>query len=348
MEEGITPLLWSTIAQYGTISASFAIARETLTSWGISVSLRRIERLTYHFSKWGLSIRDSRLFHLRHGTLPTTPVLKDQRVVISVDGGRTRIRYAKKGKRRPKTNRHGYVGEWQEPKLLTIYVVDDQGKRVNTAEFPVTNDGTYGNFQPFLELLEMHLVRLGLNQAKQVLLVADGAEWIWKYIPPLLQRLGCSPESIYQLLDFYHATEHLQLFANAAFTKPEAAQAWFKQARSDLKRGGEASLLDKMRALKNNSQGERRSIMISQISYLTKARQGGRLNYSQVAAMKLPIGSGAIESLIRQVVNLRLKGNGKFWLLENASAMLHARCQWVAGAWSAFCDSILTATLYPA
>lgn len=82
---------------------------------------------------------------------------------------------AKKGKRRQKTNRHGYVGEWTEPKLLTIYVVDEQGKRVNTDVLPVTNDGTYGKVKPFLELLEMHLVRLGINQAQQVLLVADGA-----------------------------------------------------------------------------------------------------------------------------------------------------------------------------
>ncbi|MBW4641085.1 MAG: hypothetical protein KME05_23285 [Gloeocapsa sp. UFS-A4-WI-NPMV-4B04] len=62
----------------------------------------------------------------------------------------------------------------------------------------------------------------------------------------------------------------------------------------------------------------------------------------------MPIGSGAIESLMRQVVNLRLKGNGKFWLLHNAEAILYARCQWAAGCWSTFCDSILTARLYPA
>lgn len=348
IEEGITPLLWSTIAQYGTISASFAIARETLKGWGITLSVKRIERLTYQFTKWGLSIRSSRLFHLRQGTLPTTPVLKDQRVVISVDGGRTRIRYAKKGKRRQKTNRHGYVGEWQEPKLLTIYVLDSQGKRVNNAELSVTNDGTFGDVEPFMELLEMHLVRLGINQAKQILLVADGAEWIWLRIPPVLQRLGCSPESIHQLLDFYHVTEHLQKFAEAAITQPKERQAWFQQARCNLKLGKIVDLLDKMQALRKDSRGERRSIMTSQIGYFTKGQQQGRLNYSHVAAQKLPIGSGAIESLIRQVVNLRLKGNGKFWLLENAEAMLHARCQWVAGTWGNFCDSILTATLYPA
>ncbi len=95
---------------------------------------------------------------------------------------------AKTGKRRQTTNRHGYFGDWTEPKLLTIYVVDAQGKRVNTAELPVTNDGTFGEVEPFMQLLEMHLVRLGINQAKQVLLLADGAEWIWLRIPPLLKR----------------------------------------------------------------------------------------------------------------------------------------------------------------
>lgn len=123
-------------------------------------------------------MRNFQLFDFRQGILLRTPVFKDQRVVISVDGGRTRIRKSKKGKRRQNTNRHGYKGEWIEPKLLTIYVVDHQGKRVDTTEIPVINDGTYSKLHPFLELLEMHLQRLGINLASQVLLVADGAEWM--------------------------------------------------------------------------------------------------------------------------------------------------------------------------
>ncbi len=348
MEEGITPLIWSTVAQTGTVSSSFAIARSLLQNWGVSISVKRIERLTYHFNKQGLSLRSSQLFQLKQGTLPVIPVLKNQRVVISVDGGRTRIRQAKKGKRRQNTNRHGYKGEWVEPKLLTIYVVDHQGKRINTTEIPVINDGTYGKLQPFLELLEMHLVRNGINLASQVLLIADGAEWVWKHIPPLLQRLGCPPESNSELLDFYHATEHLQTFADAVFTQAKEQQAWFKTARSTLKRGQTRLLIEQMQTLSQNISGSSRSIINSQIQYLTKFHQQGRLKYSQVAASKMPIGSGAIESLIRQVVNLRLKGNGKFWLRDNAEAILHARCQSAAGSWSSFCDSILTAWLYPA
>lgn len=245
MDDHITPLVWSTLAQYGMLSTSFAAARDTLKAWGINVSLKRIERLTYRFGHLGLFLRQQGVNQLRQGTLPSTSVLKNQRVVISVDGGRTRLRRAKKGKPCQTTNRHGYYGDWTEPKLLTIYVVDEQGKRVNTAELPVTNDGTFDNVELFMQLLEMHLVRLGIHQAQQVLIVADGAEWIWQRIPPLLRRLGCPPESIYELLDFYHAAEHLQSFAEAAFSEATRTQTWWKQARSDMKQGRLADLINR-------------------------------------------------------------------------------------------------------
>ena len=66
-----------------------------------------------------------------------------------------------------------------------------------------------------------------------------------------------------------------------------------------------------------------------------------------MAEKKLPLGSGAIESLIRQAVNLRLKGNGKFWLRDNAESLLHSRCQWLSGSWNSLVDSILTYRIYP-
>ncbi len=71
-------------------------------------------------------------------------------------------------------------------------------------------------------------------------------------------------------------------------------------------------------------------------------------DYDKIRQLNLPIGSGAIESLIRQAVNLRLKGNGKFWLKENAEIILHSRCQWLSGSWNKFTNSILTLRIYPA
>ena len=310
MEEGITPLVWSNIAKYGAISSSFEAARLTLIDWGINISLRRIERLTYCFGKIGLSLRESKIFNLKIGNILPGNTLKGQRVVIAADGGRTRIRIDKKGRKNSKTNRHGFTGEWIEPKVLTIYTVDEKGKKNKNGEIPIINDGTYEDYQGFLKILEMYLVSLGINQAKQVLLIADGAEWIWKHIPPLLEKLNC-PLETYQLLDFYHATEHLQVFADNAFSKEAERKQWFNQNRSALKQGKINFILQDMKKISLVFAGERRKNLDREINYFIKGNKEGRFNYQKISSLKLPIGSGAVESLIRQAVNLRMKGLGQ-------------------------------------
>ena len=58
------------------------------------------------------------------------------------------------------------------------------------------------------------------------------------------------------------------------------------------------------------------------------------MNYQKVADLNLPLGSGAMESAIRRVVNLRLKGASIYWLEQNAEAMLMLRSYYKAGQWN--------------
>jgi hypothetical protein len=90
MEEGLTPFVWSTVAQYGAIAGSFEAACTILIGWGINISLKRIERLTYKFGKIGINLRQSKILNLQLGNLPNGNVLKGQRVVIAVDGESSR------------------------------------------------------------------------------------------------------------------------------------------------------------------------------------------------------------------------------------------------------------------
>ncbi|WP_109013000.1 ISLre2 family transposase [Nostoc commune] len=346
MSDGLTPLVWSTVAQYGAITSSFEAACTTLTGWGINLSLKRIERLTYKFGQIGINLRQSKILNRQLGNLAEGNILKGQRVVIAVDGGRSRIRINKKGRKSSKTKRHGFIGKWVEPKLFTIYVVDEQGKKINSSEIPITNDGTYEGYKALLEILEAYLVDLGISQAKQVLLIGDGAEWIWIHIPPLLTRLGC-PAETYQLFDFYHVTENIKVFADAAFNEEVQSKDWFIKVRKSLKKGKAKSLISQMDELIAVATGERCKIMVTKRNYILDAYRKGRLNYDKAINKKLPIGSGAIESLIRQVVNLRIKGNSKFWLKENAEIMLHLRCQWIAKSWDNFCASIFNSFIKP-
>ena len=346
----------------GAIASSFEAAHTILIDWGINISLKRIERLTYKFGQIGIDLRQTKISNLQQGKLPDGNILKDQRVVIAVDGGRSRIRNNKTGRKNPKTNKHGFIGERVEPKLLTlrlrsglkpsgvealtIYVVDEQGIKIKTNEIPIINDGTYEDYKGFLPILEMHLISLGISQAKQVLLIADGAEWIWKHIPPLLKKLK-SPDATYQLLDFYHVTERLHKFADVAFSDEKERNNWFKKARRTLKKSNAMTIIRQMDEFIFEATGERCKTMVIQRNYLLRAYRERRLNYAKTITQKLPIGSGAIESLIRQVVNLRIKGNSKFWLKDNAEIILHLRCQWIAGSWDNFCSSIFNSFIKP-
>jgi hypothetical protein len=92
MEERVTPLVWSTIALYATINHSFETARKILKDWGIDINLRRIERLTYVFGRGGVNQRDIQVNQCQRGEIKPSNLLKDKRVVISADGGRTKIR----------------------------------------------------------------------------------------------------------------------------------------------------------------------------------------------------------------------------------------------------------------
>jgi hypothetical protein len=345
MEEGVSPMVWSSVASFGMMSSSFAVACKHLQEWGITLSEQRIERLTYCFGRAGVALTEQWMAQLEEGQLVPGETLRGQRVGLSVDGGRTRLRRNKKGRLKAH-RRRGYYGDWREPKLFTLYALDDEGKRMHTLEMPITNDGTFADVEGFMALLEMYLVKLGVVHASVVLLVADGAPWIWQRIPELLKRLGLAGEQIIELIDFYHAAEQLQKFAELVFSKKKQAKEWFEKARSTLKQKSYRALATEMQKLVNEISSPKKNLQAaSKLAYFSEQPQ--RFDYPQVQGMHLPIGSGAIESLIRQVINLRLKGNGKFWLPENAEIILHGRCQWAAGQWEQFCQRVLTSGIMP-
>ena len=80
------------------------------------------------------------------------------------------------------------------------------------------------------------------------------------------------------------------------------------------------------------------SEMHREVSYLRRHGEAGRLSYPTFRRQGLPLGSGAIESSIRRVINLRLKGNGIFWLEENAEAVLALRAAVVCDRWDETMD----------
>ena len=180
------------------------------------------------------------------------------------------------------------------------------------------------------KLLHAYLSQLNLTQADQVLFIADGAPWIWNRIPDLIKRLGLAPEQVHELIDFYHAVEHLGKVA--ALRKNWSAKqrkSWVRKHRKLLLQGHVEKVIS---AVKDICRGRNSSAIRTQRDYFVKNIT--RMAYKRLREIKMPIGSGCVESAIRRVVNLRLKGPCIFWCKENAEAILMLRCYWKAGRWN--------------
>jgi hypothetical protein len=293
-----------------------------------------------------LAVRAKQLARFAAGQLSPGERLKGQRVALAVDGGRLNIRQTRRKGRKRKSGRHGYETDWKEPKLLIIYVLDEEGRKVTRTDIPLVADGTLLGLDEFMKILEMHLRQLGLAQAESIVLLGDGAKWIWNNVPALLQQLGCRPEQITQILDNCHATQHLYKLGEALFGVT-AGKVWAKKWAKKLKKGKAKALVSEIKHFLDNKKSKDQETVQTEYNFFLKHLEKGRLNYAYFKEQKLPIGSGVVESLIRQVVNIRLKSCSKAWLEENAEAFLHARCQWAVHKWSDFCDTILTFGLAP-
>lgn len=250
-----------------------------------------------------------------------------RRVVISSDGGRLRLRETKRG---PKTKkgRRRYTGAWREPKVLLVDVVDAEGKR--DATFVPVIDATLKGPDAVFALLRTSLQRLAITQADQGLCIADGAPWIWKRVPLLVHALGLAAAQVEELLDFYHAVQHLgQVAALRKDWSAKVRAQWRTQQRRFLLQGQVEQVIAAVQAL---CRGRNSKAIRTQLTYFIKNQS--RMAYAKLIAMQLPIGSGAIESTVRRVVNLRLKGPSLFWCRASAEAILLLRSYYKAGRWN--------------
>jgi hypothetical protein len=129
-----------------------------------------------------------------------------RRVVISSNGGRLRRREATRGPQTKKGRRH-YTGAWREPKVLIVYVVDAEGKQESRCTPCI--DATLQGPDAVFALLRTYLQRLKITLVDHVLFLANGAPWIWKRIPLLVQALGLAAAQVHELLDLDHAVQRL-------------------------------------------------------------------------------------------------------------------------------------------
>ena len=317
-----SPALASMVSSWSALLSSFEEVRQVLFDRGMKLGIKVIRKLTYRYAERARAEQQAGRIPLNDGDL-----LDGRRVVISTDGGRIRLREKKRG---PKTkkDRTRFRGAWREPKLLIIYVVDAQGKQEKS--FSPFIDGCFNGPDGVFHLLQGYLNSLHIQDSDKILFVADGAHWIWNRIPELVKALGLAPDRVYELLDFYHAVEHLGTVAGLRKTwSSKKRKRWVSKQRGLLLKGKAVEVVQAVQML---CRGRNSKAIKTERDYFVRNER--RLDFSTVKALNLPIGSGAIESSIRRVVNLRLKGPCTFWYRENAEKMIMLRSFYKAGRWN--------------
>ena len=110
--------------------------------------------------------------------------------------------------------------------------------------------------------------------------------------------------------------------------------SWRNRALAHLHDGEIDALIEQLGELDVPSEKAEDHHDVPRKDFFTK--NGERLRYDQARAANLPEGSGAIESVIRRVVNLRLKGSSKYWTEENAAHTMFLRAQLRTGRFDSF------------
>jgi hypothetical protein len=140
--------------------------------------------------------------------VPDQVSVQGRRVVVSTDGGGLRIRKKKRG---PATGIADTKRIGVNPSCLLSYIANDEGRQERS--FCPFLDGTLAGPDAVFGMIAYYLDKLKVSAADQVLFVADGARRFRDRVKPLLAALGLKASQLFELIDFYHAVEHLSAFA---------------------------------------------------------------------------------------------------------------------------------------
>lgn len=329
IRDGATPALQAEVARQVAECTSLSGALANLAERGVALDRKTARRLAYRFGERAVRARDAELDEGADRDAPDADLLVGRRVVVCVDGGRYRQRVpAPCGRRRKESRHRGYKAPWREPKVLVIYVLDDNGGK-DSSVAPLC-DSTTGNADAVFDLVLRYLRAYGGERARQLIFCADGARWIWDRVSRVAQKLGVGPDRVVEVLDFYHAVEHLADVADLCRSWSKARRKqWIAQQRRRLRDGRISSVIRAVRAL---CTGRNAKKIAREAAYFENSEH--RARYDKFRHRRIPCGSGAVESAVRRIINLRLKGNGIFWLEDNAELVMHMRAQLKVGRWN--------------
>lgn len=154
-----------------------------------------------------------------------------------------------------------------------------------------------------------------LGSQTVVVIVGDGAEWIWNRATMFHRRC--------EILDFWHAMEHAWAFANLYYGEGSAkAHRWAHQVSTDLRAGKVKTVVARLKRTRCKSPQALDGLKALIRYYSDNA---SRMQYDEYLRLGYGIGSGAVESAHKQVIHARFRQAGMRWSAAGARRLLALR-----------------------
>ena len=241
-----------------------------------------------------------------------------RRLYGTIDGGLIPTR-APKGEPQP----------WRELKIGAWFVARGQPPRQPDGEWRIRAEqiSYYADILPaeeFGPLVWAAGVQRDAQLAHELIFLGDGAHWIWDLVDEHF------PDAT-QIVDWFHACEYLAPVAQVAFSQLEQRTAWIKQMKTALWNGELDVVIEACLAHVNPARED--DPAHKAVTYFTNNRH--RMDYPTYRANGYQIGSGTVESAVKQIAQQRLKVPGARWNLSSARLVSKARAAFLSGHWPA-------------
>jgi hypothetical protein len=298
--QGMTPALSSAVALAGTCEAFEQASNLLKATLHRDIDDNRVQKTVGYVAQlasgW-VTLGEETLEEV----LAEMALAEPLTVYVGVDGGR--IRFIDEGWKEPCEG----VIWWKDP-------VTGEGKRIVLGDAR-DKAKVLGALDRFLTLARERCPQV------TVIIIADGAEWIWRWAE--------KHEQAVKILDYYHLKEHLYEAGRALYGEDSLrVKQWVKPLENLLWEGEVAQTVARLEEMRPQGTAQEKSHKQEGLKDLATYLENheGLIAYSEHREQGRTIGSGTAESTCKQLFNMRLKGPGMFWSVPGAQAVIHLRC----------------------
>jgi hypothetical protein len=285
---------------------------------GLEVTTKSVERTAEAI---GADIAAAEQRQIRQAVQLDLPVIVGDPIpflYVQMDG--TGVPVVKTETEGRKGKNDGQPAHTREVKLGCVFTQtrwDEEGYAIRDPD-STTYTGAIEPAEEFGKRIYLEAWNRGWNRAEKKVVIGDGAEWIRNLADQHF------PGAV-QIVDLYHAREHLWELARKLFPNdPSGQQAWMKvHQKRLLDKGKIEKLVLALRSLESTNADVLEKIRIEANYFECNAE---RMRYPKFRRQHLFIGSGVIEAGCRTVIGSRLKQSGMFWTVRGANAIIALRC----------------------